>query len=79
VNGFPHPTAGCGLGRKLDEHGDEIAASLRHGLSNARIELTNTKIWLITRRSFGFHGPEPVIALAMLSLDGLCPPLPGRA
>jgi transposase len=67
------------LARKIDEHWDEIAASLRHGLSNARIESTNTKIRLITRRSFGFHGPEPVIALAMLSLGGLCPPLPGRA
>ena len=67
------------LARKIDAHWDEIAASLQYGLSNARIEATNTKIRLITRRSFGFHGPEPVIALAMLSLGGLCPPLPGRA
>lgn len=67
------------LARKIDEHWDQIAASLTHGLSNARIESMNTKIRLITRRSFGFHGPEALIALAMLSLGGLCPPLPGRA
>jgi hypothetical protein len=29
-----------------------------------------------TRRAFGFHSPEALIALAMLSLAGLCPPLP---
>ena len=32
---------------------------------------------LITRRGFGYHSPWAVIALAMLSLAGLCPPLPG--
>ena len=30
------------------------------------------------RRGFGYHSPWAVIALAMLSLAGLCPPLPGR-
>ena len=66
------------LARTIDAHWEQIAASLQHGLSNARVESTNTKIRLITRRSFGFHSPEAVIALAMLSLGGLCPPLPGR-
>ena len=36
------------------------------------------KIRLITRRGFGFHTPEAVIALAMLSLGGARPQLPGR-
>jgi transposase len=57
---------------------DQIAASLQHGLSNARVESLNTRLRLITRRSFGFHSPEAVIALAMLSLGGQCPPLPER-
>lgn len=30
------------------------------------------------RRAFGFHSPEALVALAMLSLGGLCPSLPGR-
>ena len=33
---------------------------------------------LIQRRGFGFRSEDAVIALAMLSLAGLCPPLPGR-
>jgi len=66
------------LARTIDAHWEQIAASLQHGLSNARIESTNTKIRLITRRSFGFHSPEAVIAMGMLSLGGLCPPLPGQ-
>jgi transposase len=46
--------------------------------SNARVEAINTQIRLITRRGFGYHSPHAVIALAMLALGGLCPPLPGR-
>ena len=48
------------------------------GLSNALIESTNTKIRLLTRIAFGFHGPQPLIALAMLTLGGHPPALPGR-
>jgi transposase len=53
-----------------------ILAAIQHGLSNARIEQINTQIRLIARRAFGFHSPAPLIALAMLKLAGLCPPLP---
>jgi transposase len=49
---------------------------LHHDLSNARVESLNTKIRLITRVAFGFHSPQALIALAMLSLGGLCPALP---
>lgn len=31
---------------------------------------------MLTRRAFGFHSPDALIALAMLSLSGLCPSLP---
>jgi len=55
-----------------------IEASVRNKLSNARVEQMNTQIRLITRRGFGYHSPQAVIAIAMLSLGGLCPPLPGR-
>jgi transposase len=43
------------------------------------MEAANTSIRLITRRAFGFHSAEALIALAMLTLGGLCPPLPGRS
>lgn len=66
------------LAKRVGRHKERIAASLRLGLSNGLIESMNTKIRLITRRAFGFHSPEALIALAMLDLGGLCPALPGR-
>jgi hypothetical protein len=55
-----------------------IHAALTEGLSNGLVESVNTKIRLLTRVAFGFKSPEALIALAMLSLGGLCPSLPGR-
>lgn len=66
------------LARKVRKHRAAIEASLEHGLSNARTEGANTRIRLITRRAFGFRSPDALIALAMLSLGGHCPALPGR-
>lgn len=53
-----------------------IVAAIEHGLSNARVEAINTHIRLITRRAFGFHSADALIALAMLTLAHLCPHLP---
>jgi transposase len=58
---------------------ERIVAGLVQGISNARVESLNTKIRLIIRRGFGFHDAQAIIALAMLSLGGFCPSLPGRA
>jgi transposase len=55
-----------------------IVATLTHRLSNARVEALNTTLRLITRRAYGFHSANALIALAMLTLGGLRPPLPGR-
>ncbi|MGW6202017.1 ISL3 family transposase [Kribbella sp. NPDC055110] len=66
------------LGRRIKRHLPAIHATLDHGLSNARIEAANTKIRLITRIAFGFKSPHALIALAMLTLGGYRPPLPGR-
>ena len=41
-----------------------------------KAEQINTQIRLIARRAFGFHSPQALIALAMLKLAHLCPPLP---
>jgi transposase len=64
------------LARTITEQRAGITAAIRHGLSNARVEAINSQIRLLTRRAFGFHSPDALIALAMLSLAGLCPPLP---
>jgi transposase len=66
------------LGRKIKRHLVAIHATLEHGLSNGLIESVNTKIRLITRIAFGFKDPDALIALAMLTLGGYRPPLPGR-
>ena len=66
------------LARTITEQRTGILAAIQHGLSNARVEAINTQIRLITRRAFGFHSAQALIALAMLSLADLCPPLPGR-
>jgi len=66
------------LARRITQQRSKVEASLRHDLSNARVEQVNTQLRLIIRRAFGFHSYEAPIALAMLSLGGLCPPLPGR-
>jgi transposase len=66
------------LAKTITEQRAAIDAAIRHGLSNVRVEQINTQIRLITRRGFGFHSPHAVIALAMLSLGGLCLPLPSR-
>jgi len=66
------------LADKVATHRKEIEATIDSRLSNALVESTNTKIRLLTRVAFGFHGPEPLIALAMLALGGHCPTLPGR-
>jgi transposase len=66
------------LGRKIRRHLPAIHATLDHGLSNGLVESVNTKIRVITRMAFGFRNARALIALAMLALGGLRPPLPGR-
>ncbi len=64
------------LARTITDQRAGIVAAIEHDLSNARVEAVNTQIRLITRRAFGFHSAQALIALAMLSLTGLCPSLP---
>ena len=66
------------LQRKIAIHRSAIDAALDTGLSQALIESTNTKIRLLTRIAFGFHGYRPLVALAMLALGSHPPRLPGR-
>jgi len=66
------------LQKSIVKHRAAILAAIEHGLSNGRVESMNTKIRLITRVAFGFKSPDALIALAMLSLGGHKPVLPGR-
>ena len=64
------------LAKTITKQRAGIEAAIQHGLSNARVEQVNTQLRLITRRAYGFRTPQALIALAMLSLGGLCPHLP---
>ncbi len=66
------------LANRITKHREAIDANLEHGLSQGPIESTNTKLRLLTRIAFGFHGPKPLIALALLALGSHPPQLPGR-
>lgn len=66
------------LQQRITKHKDRILASNEHGLTNGRIESMNTKIRLISRTAFGFRDPQALISMAMLSLDGHRPVLPGK-
>jgi transposase len=66
------------LQKSIVKHKTRILAAIEHNLSNGLIESTNTKIRLITRMAYGFKSPEPLIALALLTLGGHQPHLPGR-
>ncbi len=66
------------LAKTITEQRPGIMAAIKHGLSNARVEQLNSQLRLITRRAFGSHSADALIALAMLKHGGLCPPLPGR-
>ena len=66
------------LQKSIVKHRTRILAAIEHNLSNGLIESTNTKIRLITRIAFGFKSPQALIALALLTLGGHRPALPGR-
>ena len=67
------------VARTIRRHRELIGNTIDHGLSNARSEATNTHLRALTKRAYGFHSPDALIAMALLTRGGLCPPLPGRA
>ena len=66
------------LARTIKRFQQLIWNTLRHHLSNALSEATNTHIRALTKRAYGYHSPEALIAMAMLTRGGLTLALPGR-
>ena len=64
------------LARTLRAHRTGILAAIRLSLSNGRLEGLNSKIRLLSHRAFGFHSPDPLIALVYLCCAGLTIELP---
>jgi transposase len=64
------------LARTLRARRDGILAAIRLGLTNSRLEGLHSKVRLLSHRSFGFHSPEPLVALIYLCAAGIQIPLP---
>src|SRR3954464_5110082 len=64
------------LARTLRAHRDGILAAVRLGLSNGRLEGLNSKIRLISPRSYGLHSADALIALVYLCCTGITIELP---
>ena len=64
------------LARTIRRHRDGILAAIRIGLTNGRLEGLNSRIRLISHRSFGFHSAAPLIALVYLCCTGIVIDLP---
>src|SRR4051794_9325569 len=64
------------LARTVRRHHAGILAAIRLGLSNGRLEGLNSRIRLISHRSFGFHSAPPLIALVYLCCAGIAIDLP---
>jgi transposase len=64
------------LARTIRRHRAGILAAIRLGLNNGRLEGLNSRIRLISHRSFGFHSAAPLIALVYLCCTGIVINLP---
>jgi transposase len=59
------------VGRTIRKHIEGLAAYVATGLSNGPVEAINGTIRVITRRSFGFHAAENLIALVYSCCSGV--------
>lgn len=66
------------LADSVEAQRTQIHNSIVCGMSNARVEATNTHLRALTKRSYGFHSPEALIAMSTLTRGGACPALPQR-
>jgi transposase len=64
------------LARTIRLHRHGILAAIRLRLTNGRLEGLNSRIRLISHRSFGFHSAAPLIALIYLCCSGITIELP---
>lgn len=66
------------LAHKIKRHMGSILNTLRHGLSNARIEATNNKIKSLVRRAYGFRNLQNMFAYVKLICSKVEILLPNR-
>ncbi len=57
--------------RTIKQHKEGILAYIKSRLTNGIVEGFNNRIRMIARRAFGFHSPEPLIAMIYLCCGGI--------
>jgi transposase len=64
--------------RTIRKHFARILAYVQERLTNGIVEGINNKLRMIARRAYGYHSPEPLIAMLYLCSGGIVldPPLP---
>lgn len=67
-----------GLAKSVRAQEVQIYNATITGMSNARVEATNTHLRALTKRAYGFHTPETLVSMATLTRGGACPALPQR-
>jgi transposase len=66
------------LREKVKRHKEAILATIKYGLTNARIEAVNNNIKVTIRMGYGYKNIDNLIALVRLKCGGLDVTLPGR-
>lgn len=59
------------LSKKIRRHYDGIVATVKHNISNARIESMNNKIKVIIRKAYGFRNMNNLIDMVMIACSNL--------
>lgn len=66
------------LAKKIRRHREAILATIKNGLTNARVEAINNKIKVTIRMGYGYRNIENMIALVRLKCGGYDVVLPGH-
>jgi len=66
------------LRKKIKRHKEAILATIKFGLTNARIEAVNNNIKVTIRMGYGYKNTDNLIALVRLKCGGFNIELPGR-
>jgi len=66
------------LREKIKRHKAAILSTIKHGLTNARIEAVNNNIKVTIRMGYGYKNTDNLIALVRLKCGGFDVELPGR-
>ena len=66
------------LREKIKRHKTAILSTIKHGMTNARIEAVNNNIKVTIRMGYGYKNTDNLIALVRLKCGGFEIKLPGR-